>query len=306
MKTKILITGVAGFIGSNLAKNFLKNKSIIIYGIDNLSTGYKSNIPKGVKFVRGDLSDKIVLKKLYFKCDYIFHFAGQSSGEKSFEDPLTDIKNNILTTINILDYAKKKNIKKIIYASSMSVYGDSKTGYFNENSKLKPKSYYGISKKTSEEYLKLTSKKVPYVILRLFNVYGSGQDLSNLKQGMISIYLSQALRTKKIIVKGSLNRFRDFVLINDLCSICDEIINKKNIKNKIINIGTGRKTTVKRIISIIQKYSGKKKILLEKNTPGDQYGAYANNHLMKKYFNTKFSINLDHEIKKFYTWAKNV
>ena len=66
MKTKILITGVAGFIGSNLAKNFLKNKSIIIYGIDNLSTGYKSNIPKGVKFVRGDLSDKIVLKKFTF------------------------------------------------------------------------------------------------------------------------------------------------------------------------------------------------------------------------------------------------
>jgi UDP-glucose 4-epimerase len=305
MKTKILITGVAGFIGSNLAKHFLKNKSILVYGIDNFSTGYKSNIPKGVRFIKGDLSDKKILKKLNFKCDYIFHFAGQSSGEKSFEDPLTDIKNNSLTTINILDYAKKTNIKKIIYASSMSVYGDSKKGYFNENSKLKPKSYYGISKKTSEEYLKLSSKKVPYIILRLFNIYGSGQDLKNLKQGMISIYLSQATRTKKIIIKGPLGRFRDFVIINDLCLICEEIINKKNINNKVINIGTGRKTTVKKIISIIQKYSGKKKIVLKKNTPGDQYGVYANNYLMKKYFKTKLSINLDQEIKKFYEWAKN-
>lgn len=306
MKIKVLITGVAGFIGSNLAKNFLKNKTIVVYGIDNFSTGYKSNVPKGVKFIKGDLSDKKILKKLNFKCDYVFHFAGQSSGEKSFEDPLTDIKNNSLSTINILDFAKKKNIKKIIYASSMSVYGDSKTGYFKESSKLKPKSFYGLSKKTSEEYIQLSSKKTSYVILRLFNIYGVGQDLTNLKQGMISIYLSQALKTKNIVIKGSLNRFRDFVSINDLCLICEEIIYKRNLINKIINIGTGRKTKVKKIISIIQKYSGRKNIIIRKNTPGDQFGAYANNNLMRKYFNTKLSINLEKEIKEFYNWAKNV
>lgn len=306
MKIKILVTGIAGFIGSNIAKKFLKNKNITVYGIDDFSTGYKSNVPKNAKFIKGDLSDKKILKKLNFKCDYIFHFAGQSSGEKSFEDPLTDIKNNCLSTINILNYAKKKNIKKIIYASSMSVYGDSKTGYFKENSKLNPKSFYGLSKRTSEEYIKLSSKKIPYVILRLFNIYGVGQDLSNLKQGMISIYLSQALRTKNITIKGSLKRFRDFVSIKDLCSICEEIIYKKNFINKTINIGTGKKTTVKKIISIIQKYSGRRNIIIKKNTPGDQHGAYANNNLMRKYFKTKMSVNLDKEIKNFYNWAKNV
>lgn len=307
MKIKILITGIAGFIGSNVAKKLLKEKNIAVYGIDNFSSGYKNNIPKDAKFIKGDLSDKKILKKLNFKCDYVFHFAGQSSGEKSFEDPLVDIKNNSLTTINILEYAKRKNVKKVIYASSMSVYGDSnKSGYFRESDKLKPKSFYGISKKTSEEYIQLSSKQIPYIILRLFNVYGVGQDLSNSKQGMISIYLSQALRTKNIVVKGSLKRFRDFVSIDDLCQICEEIIYKKNFTNKIINIGTGKKTSVKKIISIIQKYSGKKNIIIKKNTPGDQFGAYSNNKLMHKYFKTKLSSNLEQEIKKFYKWAKNV
>tara|TARA_B100000989_G_scaffold297994_1_gene285612 strand:+ start:1030 stop:1971 length:942 start_codon:yes stop_codon:yes gene_type:complete len=302
MRKKILITGVAGFIGSNLAKHLLK-KNYQIYGIDNLSTGFKKNIPKAVKFYFKDLSKKNSLDSIKFNCDYIFHFAGQSSGEKSFEDPFRDISNNTLSTINIINYAKKKKVKKIIYASSMSVYGDSKTGYFNENSALRPKSFYGVSKKASEDYLKISGSKINYIILRLFNIYGPGQDLSNLKQGMVSIYLAQALKNKKIIVKGSKNRFRDFTSIDDLCLICERLISHK-INNKVINIGTGKKTKIYELLSLIEKFTGKRKIIYEKETPGDQFGAVANNKLMKKILNFNEFLDMESQLQEFFSWAK--
>lgn len=303
IKKKILITGVAGFIGSNIANYLKKNKQLELIGIDNLSTGLKKNIPRGIKFIKADLSDPSISKKLNFKCDYIFHFAGQSSSEKSFENPLVDIKNNTLSTINLIEFSIKKKVKKIIFASSMSVYGDSKTGYFSEKNELKPKSCYGISKKTSEEYLKLFKHKVPYVVLRLFNVYGPGQDLANLKQGMVSIYISQAIKKKKIIVKGSINRFRDFVSINYLYKICEKLIFNKKIHNTTINIGTGKKTKVKELLNMIFKTTGKRKISIATNTLGDQWGAYADNNKMRKIFNIKNRIDFSKEVKDFVKWA---
>lgn len=301
-KINILITGVAGFIGSKLAAKLLENKKFVIYGIDNFSTGYKYNIPKNVKFIKGDLSNPKILNNLKIKCDYIFHFAGQSSAEKSFEDPITDIKNNTLSTINLIDFAIKKKIKKIIYASSMSVYGNSKKGFFSESDQLKPLSCYGVSKKTSEAYLELFKKKVPYVILRLFNVYGPGQDLQNLKQGMVSIFISQALRKKEITVKGKLTRFRDFVPISLVTSVCIKLINNK-FKNEIFNVGIGKKKTINNLLKIIFRSTGNKKVKISKNTPGDQYGAYANNKKIIRKLKIKPQDNFNIDIKDFIDWA---
>ena len=101
---------------------FLKNKNITVYGIDDFSTGYKSNVPKNVKFIRGDLSDKKILKKLNFKCDYIFHFAGQSSGEKSFDDPIKDIKNNSFEYNKYFKLRKKKTYKENIYTQAQCLF----------------------------------------------------------------------------------------------------------------------------------------------------------------------------------------
>lgn len=301
-RINILITGVAGFIGSRLAKKLLENKKFVIYGVDNFSTGYKDNIPKNVKFYYGDLSNPQTLNNLTIKCDYIFHFAGQSSAEKSFEDPITDIKNNTLSTINLIDFAIKKKVKKIIYASSMSVYGNSKKGFFSETDKLNPLSCYGLSKQTSEKYLELFKKKVPFIILRLFNVYGPGQDMQNLKQGMVSIFISQALKKKEVIVKGKLTRFRDFVPISLVTSVCVKLIGSK-FKNEIFNVGIGRKKTISSLLQIIFKFTGNKKVKISKNTPGDQHGAYANNKKIITKLKIKPEDNFSIDVKDFIDWA---
>ena len=301
MKTKILITGIAGFIGSQIAYKLAESQTNIIYGIDNLVTGKVSNVPKkkNIKFIKGDLSKKKTFDKIKFKAEYILHFAGQSSGEKSYYDPVQDLNNNTLTTINLINYGIKCKSKKIVYASSVSVYGNSKKKIYTESDNPKPISCYGISKVASEYYLKVYSNKLPFTILRLFNIFGIGQDMNNLKQGMLSIYIAQAIKNKKIIIKGSLNRVRDFVHIDELKQNINKILKSKRLNNEIINFGTGKGTSVKSALKIIKKKTKTNKIIIEKiGTPFDQYKSIANTKKLKK-FGIKIKNNFNQNLFSF-------
>ncbi len=231
-------------------------------------------------------------------CDVILHLAGQSSGERSFESPQADLNKNTMSTLNLISYGINNKAKRIVFASSMSVYGDHKKK-LKEGFRLSPKSCYGISKLTSENYLKLFSKKIPFVSLRMFNVYGPGQNLSDLKQGMVSIYLAQAQKENKILVKGSLNRVRDFIYIDDVVEVWKKAIYKKNILNKSFNLGTGIPTSVKKITSLILKNFNNCKIINTIGTPGDQSYVCANNKILKKYFNYKKFISIEEGLKRF-------
>ena len=305
MYKSYLVTGGAGFIGSGLVQ-FLNKKRVKIYVIDDLSTGKIANVknfPKDVKFIKGDCSDLKILNKIKkVNFDTIFHLAGQSSGEISFDSPTNDLKRNLLSTVRLAEFAIKYKVRKFVYASSMSVYGDLKKENFfaKETSLCDPLSFYGLSKLCSEKYLKSFSKLgLNYTILRFFNVYGPNQNLKNLRQGMISIYLAQLLNSNKIIIKGSLERFRDFIFIDDVIKITFLSSIKKNTKNKTYNISTGYKTTVKKIITLISNITKKKiKIIEAKSTPGDQFGIYAKPTLIKKDLKIKKLISINTGIKK--------
>jgi len=283
---KILVTGVAGFIGSKVCEE-LQRKKYSIIGVDNLSSGKKKNIPKNIIFFKFDLSNYQNYKKLP-KCKYILHLAGQSSGDISFDDPVADLKKNTQSTLNLIKFGIKSKTKKIIYASSMSVYGDLKKNKYDENLEPKPKSCYGISKLASENYLKVFSKKLNYINFRMFNVYGPGQDLSNLRQGMVSIYLAQALKNKKIIVKGSLNRIRDFIYIDDVVKIWVKSLNN-NISNQTINLSSGKPTSVKKLLSEIRLLIPGSQIIKASATRGDQFRAVGNSRKLNKIFKYKFT-----------------
>ncbi len=300
---KILVTGVAGFIGSKICKKLIENKYTVV-GIDDLSNGKKKNIPIGIKFLKLDLSRKSSIKKIP-KCDIIFHLAGQSSGEKSFDYPIKDLEKNTISTINMIEYGIKNKCRKIIYASSMSVYGEPSNKSLNEKSQINPISCYGVSKITSEKYIKVFSKKLPYIIFRMFNVYGSGQNMRDLKQGMVSIYLSQALKGDKIVVKGSLDRKRDFIHIDDVTNIWMKTIKSKKI-NKIYNLSSGSNYKVRDLLKKILDLTGKKKILKMRGTIGDQFNSYSNNYQISKDFKYKKFINIDQGLKKFYTSEKKL
>lgn len=295
-----LITGGAGFIGSALSKNLL-NKKNKIWTIDNLSTGKIENISKKIKFIKANCQSKKIFK--YFKkikLDAIIHIAGQSSGEVSFENPIEDLKSNTSSVLNLLELSKQTQCKRFIYASSMSVYGNSIKQPVNEKDICAPLSFYGVGKFASENYIKLFNHYgINWTIFRLFNIYGPGQNFDNLKQGMISIYLAQLIKNDKIIVRGSKKRFRDFVYIDDLVKIFTNSIKNKNSFNEIINLGSGKKSTVNNVLNCIKKnYNKKIKIYIDQNTPGDQFGIYSDNKKLIKIFRINKFVNLELGIKK--------
>lgn len=296
-KNKVLVTGAAGFIGSKLCKR-LKDLGYKVIAVDDLSTGNLKNLPSNIKFYKLDLSKSNNLKKLP-KCKIIFHLAGQSSGEKSFDSPINDLRKNTITTLNLIDYGIKNKSNKIIYASSMSIYGNNNLKKNSETSESSPISCYGVSKLSSENYLKVFSEKLPFVIFRMFNVYGEGQNMKDLRQGMVSIYLSQALNKGTVVVKGSLNRTRDFVHVDDVINIWVSSIYKK-INNQIFNLGTGKTTKVSKLLNKLFKLTGKKKIKVLQSTPGDQLNAVSNNLKIMSAFKYKRFINLEEGLKKFY------
>ena len=301
---KILITGIAGFIGSKLAKSFQKSGHTII-GIDDLSTGYKKNLPPNVIFYKFNVADKKKLFKLKGNFDQIFHCAGQTSVEKSFEDPLIDLNGNLISTINIINFGIQRNVKKLIFASSVTAYGNQSNKKIKEENVLLPLTCYGASKVAAENYIKIFSNKLPYVILRLNNVYGHGQDMNNLKQGMISIYLSQALKKNNIEVKGSTERYRDFIYVEDVVNIWKIISRKKTIKNMTFNVGTGKKTKVKTVLSLIKNNFKGLKTYVTSPTRGDQFGNQVDISKLKKKLNYKKFINLKSGLKQFIFDARN-
>lgn len=294
-----IVTGGAGFIGSRLAGALIERGHEVTV-VDDLSTGKESNVPEGARFEEGDLSSPEIYKSLPKATDGILHLAGQSSGEISFEDPVRDLERNTVSTLRLLKYAREAKCQRFIYASSMSVYGDTKGQPGREDSPCNPQSCYGIGKLASEHYVKMLSGSMKYTIWRMFNVYGPGQDLSNLKQGMVSIYLAQALRSQEIIVKGSKKRYRDFIYIDDVITAWTSSLDSSLFENKILNLGTGTKTTVEDLLRLIISITGERAIRVEGGTEGDQHGIVAcPERLCASIQDTEFT-SLSHGLRLFW------
>jgi len=301
----IIITGGNGFLGHNLSKKFLdKNHEVII--IDN-----KKNNSSAAKFIRCDITEERSLNKIIIKKkNIILHCAGQPSAAKSFEEPILDLKVNILGTLNILNWAKKNNTTKIIYASTFNVYEENvRSCKLKETSPCKSKSLYSVSKKAAEDYIINYGSYIglKWNILRMFNIYGPGQDPKNKFLGMLSIFLNMARSNKKIFIKGSLDRFRDFIYIDDVVEAWYKVALSEKNYNKVYNLGTGKKTYIKDLLKKIIKITNSASVIKQLDgTPGDFTGCYADVNNLKKDFNFQPKTNLNLGIKNFNKWLDSI
>ena len=302
----ILITGGYGFLGSEIAY-FLKKKKFNIIILDKKKNNKKKLLLNGIKFLKADITSKASLSKLKINKGFVvLHFAGQPSAAQSFKNPKDDLDKNILGTLNLIEWCKKKEVEKIIYASTFNVYEENyNKPILSESDSCKSKSLYAISKFAAENYIRVYSEHLglKWNIMRMFNVYGPGQDSKNNFLGMISIFLNMAKKQPVINVKGSLKRFRDFIYISDVIDAWYKmIVDKKNF-NKIYNIGSGKKTTLKELFNKISIVLDKKINVSEKQgTPGDFLGCYANISKIRNDLKFKPKINLEIGLKKFNEW----
>lgn len=259
---KILITGGAGFIGLRFARYLtkLKHEVHIIDFIDEIE---KKNLRKEFTCYGFDISEKDWLYSVPIDFDAIVHCAAQSGGRVSLENPQIDCLWNCLGTCNVVYFCNKYKIPKLIYTSSMAIYGN-RIGAVEE-SDPNPISYYGVSKLAGEYYVKLVAEhsNLKYTIFRLFATYGSGQDLENLKQGIVSIYYALAQKSDVIEITGNKNRVRCIVHVDDVCDALYLSLTDNRTDNQIINVVNEEVCTPETIINAIGNVINKKLIIKE-------------------------------------------
>jgi UDP-glucose 4-epimerase len=303
MKKKIIVTGGNGFIGKNLVKKLKKTYDVFILD-KKFSKLNKNNI-------YADISEYSTLKKININNVYaIVHLAGQPSGPFSANYPELDARLNILGTINVIIWAKKLKIKKFIFSSTFTVYGDPQrsSGEMLEKDICKPKSMYAISKKTAETYVQeiCQKEKINWIILRLFNVYGPGQNINQTDQGIVGIFINLIKNNNIVKITGSMSRYKDLVYISDVVDAFAKVISS-NVNNQIFNIGSGKKITINVLIKKITKvfFKNNKKEIQVLNAPhGEIMGAYANIKKALKLINYKPKISLEMGLKKFNKFLK--
>lgn len=310
MKTNV-ITGGAGFIGSRLAQRLIE-RGDTVYVLDDLSTGYVRNVPTEAIFYQIDVGDIGKLRTLDLPrgVDTIYHFAGQSSGEASFDDPSGDIDRNYRATYNMLAAAELMTAERFIYSSSMSVYGDvgASVPVVSEDHDCNPASYYGCNKLASEKLIGVFSKRsrIKPTILRFFNVYGPGQNMKNMKQGMLSIYMSYLMNNSPVTVKGSLDRYRDFIYVEDLLDAVIGCEESESTFYEIFNLGTGIKTTVfellKGLLAVFGKDDLEKWVVVEGSTPGDIKGFVADMAKLKNCIKWSPTYAIEGGIREMKKW----
>lgn len=305
-----IITGGAGFIGCNIARELVRRKQKTksrtdqsewsgarIKIIDNLSTGSLKNIAdikNKVEFIRGDIRNLNFLQKQFKGADFILHQAALGSVPRSVKDPFNTHENNATGTLNVLIAARDNGIKRVVYASSSSIYGGAAQGKNKEDFKPNPLSPYAVSKLIGEYYCKVFYGVygLETATLRYFNVYGPYQSPESQYAAVIPLFIKTASANQQPIIYGDGNQSRSFCFVNDVVNANLLACQKPNVAGKIMNIGGEKSISVNKLWQTIAKLTKTKvKPRYAPPRPGDIYKSDADISETKKYLGWKPKYN---------------
>jgi UDP-glucose 4-epimerase len=296
---KILVTGGAGFIASQVA-DALIDEGHRVFIVDDLSTGFEKNINLKATFIKANICD-LDLSRLFEKekFDLINHHAAQMDVRRSVGDPIFDANINILGTINLLKNTVNTGVKKFMFASTGgAVYGEQKYFPADEEHPSNPLSPYGISKLAVEKYLYFykTQYDLNYTILRYANIYGPRQNPFG-EAGVVAIFSSKLLKGEQPVINGTGKQTRDYVFVGDVVKA--NLLTLNDNESEIYNIGTGTETDVNQLFALLNKITGKQKE--EKHgpaAPGEQMRSVITSDKIFKKFNWRPSTSLEEGLKK--------
>lgn len=299
-----LVTGGAGFIGSHIAEALLKEGvEPIIY--DDFSVGCRENVPSGIRTIEANILNEDLLRFALKGVDVVFHEAARVSIRNSVVQFYMDAQINIMGTLSLLKVLRESNVKKLIYASSMAVYGEAKNLPIIENNSLHPISPYGISKLAGEKYCLELGKAmgIDVVVLRYFNTYGIRQTYTPYV-GVITIFINRLLEGKSPIIFGDGEQIRDYVSVKDVVRV-NILAMKGDYSGEVFNVGTGKGTTVNQLAEFLIGYFGGK--VVKEYTPkqlGEPRNSVADISKIQRVMGFEAKDRLKDEIPYIIEWIK--
>lgn len=307
---RIVVTGAAGFVGSNLTDKLLELGAEVI-GIDNLFSGRLDNLEDALKnknfeFIKGDVRDLNYLLDIFKDIDIIYHEASFVSVPQSVKMPSSCNDFNVNGILNILNAARKKDIEKIIFASSASVYGDTPTLPKREDMRRLPLSPYGVSKLACEAYIQ--SYHHVYGLnascLRYFNVYGPRQRDSPYS-GVIAIWIGRIIRNEDLIIFGDGENIRDFTYVKDVVQ-ANLMAAEHDIGGEILNIACGSPITMTDLAKLMLKLTNKENLKIEYTDPrpGDILHSYGDMSKAKKLIGFEAKFNQEDGLRDYFLWYR--
>jgi UDP-glucose 4-epimerase len=277
---RVLVTGGAGFIGTHLVRR-LRADGHEVSVVDNESTGQRESVPTDVWYRRADVAHAAEIEPAFTRgLDAICHIAGQVSIIRSFSDPVVDLRTNVEGTLNVIKLCLKYKVPRLIYASSMTLYGNGGAVPTPESEPCRPDSYYGITKHAAERYVHSTAERpdldfdFSVTSLRMFSVYGPGQSFNNPYQGVLGIFSGNLLRGEPLTIFGDGEQTRDFVFIDDIVDGWSRALRTPAARGGVFNLGSGRSLSINQLaeaaVTAFGHAPGSYQVIRAPARPGEQ------------------------------------
>jgi UDP-glucose 4-epimerase len=305
---KMLVTGGAGFIGSHVAEVLVDEGHEVVI-IDDLSGGFKENLPKKAIFIEGSISDYELVKSIFsrYRFDFVYHLAAYAAEGLSFFIKRFNYENNLIGSINLINASVNSGVKCFVFTSSIAVYGNAKPP-FTEEIVPYPEDPYGISKYAVELDLKVSKMMwdLNYMVFRAHNVYGERQNIGDKYRNVIGIFMNQIMTGKKLTIFGDGEQTRAFSYISDVAPVIAKSVFVPKAYNQVFNIGARKEYTVNYLAKIVLKAMNSNNELEYLPVRKEVVHVYSVNDKVNSIFGYEPVVDLEEGVSRMAEWAKRV
>lgn len=306
--TQALVTGGAGFLGSHLAEYLLQHKGYEVVVLDDLSGGFRDNIPSDVRFVEGSVTDHELVDRLFtdHRFDLVFHLAAYAAEGLSHFIKRFNYQNNLIGSVNLINAAVNFEVRRFVFTSSIAVYGSNQLPMV-ETLTPAPEDSYGIAKYAVEQELAVSHEMfgLDSVIFRPHNVYGERQNLGDRYRNVIGIFMNNLMSGRDLPVFGDGQQQRAFTYVDDIIPAMAEAAELEEAKNQVFNIGSDQPTTVNRLAELVMEAMGTRAPLRHLPARNEVTLAYADHSRFREVFGEVGETPLEEGLRRMAAWARS-